>query len=385
VSQTEEKSAPASIEPKKKRRSWWRIVGIFLGIVLVLLIAARLALPSFLRWYVNRTIDQNPLYDGKITDIEVHLWRGAYTITDIRLLKTTGNVPVPLFSAKKLELAIQWDALLHRRLVGKIVIDQPELNFVDAPSEANSQTGAGGPWLQIIRDLFPFKINSCEIHDGSIHFRAFQRNPPVDVYLSHLDGTIKNLTNIRDETNPMMATVDATALAMDQAHFEYHMKFNPFSYRPNFQVAVRLLGLDVTQTNALARSYGAFDFERGYFDLVVELNAKAGGLQGYVKPLFRDIKVFSLKNDIKKDNPLQLFWEALVGLATDILKNQPRDQFGTQIPITGTLDNPREDILVTIGNILRNAFIRAYLPRLEGTTPDIDWMQFGAPSVEESH
>ncbi len=385
VSQTEEKSAPAENEKPKKRRSWWRIVGIFFGIVVLLLIGARLALPGFLRWYVNRTIDQNPLYDGKITDIEVHLWRGAYTITEVRLLKTTGNVPVPLFSAKKLELAIQWDALLHRRLVGKIVIDQPELNFVDAPSESDSQTGAGGPWLQIIRDLFPFKINSCEIHDGSIHFRAFQRDPPVDVYLSHLDGAIKNLTNIRDETTPMMATVDATALAMDQARFEYHMKFNPFSYRPNFQIAVRLLGLDVTQTNALARSYGAFDFERGYFDLVVELNAKAGGLQGYVKPLFRDIKVFSLKNDIKKDNPLQLFWEALVGLATDILKNQPRDQFGTQIPITGTLDNPREDILVTVGNILRNAFIRAYLPRLEGTTPDIDWMQFGAPAVEETH
>lgn len=183
----------------------------------------------------------------------------------------------------------------------------------------------------------------------------------------------------------MMATVDATALAMDQAQFEYHMKFDPFSYRPNFQLAVRLLGLDVTQINALARSYGAFDFERGYFDLVVELNARAGGLQGYVKPLFRDIKVFSLKNDIKKDNPLQLFWEALVGLATDVLKNQQRDQFGTQIPITGTLDRPNEDILVTIGNVLRNAFIRAYLPRLEGTTPDIDWMQFGAPSVEETH
>lgn len=191
MSQTEEKSAPAEAKPQKKRRSWWRIVGIFLGVVIVLLIAARLALPSFLRWYVNRTIDQNPLYDGKITDIEVHLWRGAYTITDIRLLKTTGNIPVPLFSAKRMDLAIQWDALLHRRIVGKIVIEKPELNFVDAPSESDSQTGAGGPWLQIIRDLFPFKINSCDIHDGSIHFRAFQRDPPVDVYLSHLDGSIK--------------------------------------------------------------------------------------------------------------------------------------------------------------------------------------------------
>jgi hypothetical protein len=385
VPDQEEQSAPSAGKPKKKRHIFWRIVGITAIVLVVVLIAARLTLPGFLRWYVNRTIDQNPFYDGKISDIEVHLWRGAYTITEVRLLKTTGNVPVPLFAAKRVDLAIEWDALRKRKLVGRIIIEKPELNFVDAESDAGDQTGVGGPWLDIIRDLFPFKINSCEIHDGSIHFRAFQKDPPVDVYLSHLDGTIKNLTNIDDETTPLLSTVDATALAMDQGKFEYHMKFDPFSYRPTFQIAVRLLGLDVTQTNALARAYGAFDFQRGYFDLVVELDAKEGTLEGYVKPLFRNIKVFSLKKDIQKDNPIQLFWEALVGLATELLKNQPRDQFGTQVPISGTMENSKIDLLTTIGNVLRNAFIRAYLPRLEGNTPDIDWMQFGAPSIEEHH
>ena len=35
-----------------------------------------------------------------------------------------------------------------------------------------------------------------------------------------------------------------------------------------------------------------------------------------------------------------------------------------------------------IGNVLRNAFIRAYLPRLQGTAaPDIDWLQFGPPEL----
>ncbi|HTL30461.1 MAG TPA: DUF748 domain-containing protein [Tepidisphaeraceae bacterium] len=380
--ETSEKPTPTPTEPKKKRHSFWRIVAISLGFLIVMLVAARLALPSVLRWYVNRTIDRNPLYDGKISDIEVHLWRGAYTITDIQLIKTTGNVPVPLFSAKRMDLAIEWNALLSRKIVGRILIEQPELNFVDAPSDSEDQTGAGGPWLEIVRDLFPFKINSCIIRDGSIHFRAFHKNPPVDLYLSHLDAQIKNLTNIHDEITPLVATVDATATAMDQAKFEYHMKLNPFSYRPTFQLAVRLLGLDVTQTNALARAYGAFDFEKGYFDLVVELDAKEGMVEGYVKPLFRNIKVFSLSKDIKEDNPLELFWEALVGVATQVFKNQPHDQFGTQIPLRGDLSNPQTDILATIGNILRNAFVRAYLPRLEGGAPDVDWLRFEPPSLE---
>src|SRR5204862_1963946 len=119
----------------------------------------RAILPSTLRWYVNRVIDRHPLYDGKIGAIEVHLCRGAYSIDDVRLIKTTGNVPVPLFSAKRVDFSVQWDALMHRKLVGKVVMEEPSLNFVDAATDAESQTGAGGPWLQIIRDLFPFKIN----------------------------------------------------------------------------------------------------------------------------------------------------------------------------------------------------------------------------------
>jgi hypothetical protein len=377
--------APAAAEkPQKKARSRWRIVGVAFGVLLVLLIAARLALPSVLRWYVNSTIDQSPLYDGKIGDIDVHLWRGAYTIKDVKLNKVTGNVPVPLFAAKQVDLAIEWDALRHRKLVGRIEIEQPELNFVDDAQNSQDQTGAGGPWLKIIRDLFPFRINRAIINNGSIHFRAFHTNPPVDVYLSQLNASIDNLSNIRDEVTPLVSTVTAKALAMDQAELEYQMKLNPFSYHPSFQLAVRLVNLDVTKLNALTRGYGSFDFERGYFDLVVELKATHGQVDGYVKPLFRNLRVLSVQ-DIKDDNPVQFFWEALVGFASGILSNPQRDQFGTVIPVSGNLDQPQTDILATLGNVLRNAFVRAYLPRLQrNITPDLDGLEFGRGSVTDA-
>ena len=89
----------------KRRRSRWRTFGLIMLFVLGLLIAARLAMPSFARWYVNRTIDRNPLYDGRIGDVHIHLYRGAYSIDDIRLNKVTGNLPVPLFAAKRLDIA----------------------------------------------------------------------------------------------------------------------------------------------------------------------------------------------------------------------------------------------------------------------------------------
>jgi hypothetical protein len=382
-SQSKEYVRAKKLKRRKTRRSWGRRILITLGVLALILIGARLALPFVLLWYVNDTIDRNPLYDGKVGDIDVSLWRGAYTIKDIRLDKVTGNVPVPLFSAPRVDLAVEWHALLHGKIVGRIVFDKPELNFVDGSDSSEDQTGSGGPWLSIIRDLFPFKINSAVVHDGSIHFRAFASKPPLDLPLTNLEATVENLTNVQDDITPMAATVKATGLALGHARLETEMKIDPFSYKPTFQLAFRLLGLDVTKLNDLANAYGGFDFEDGWFNLVIELNGQEGQLNGYVKPLFRHLKVFNPIRDAQKDNPIQYFWEAIVGAAAEILKNQPRDQVATLIPMTGNVSNPNQDILATIGNVLRNAFIRAYLPRLQGVAQDVDGLQFGPGSITD--
>ena len=363
----------------------WRKFGIVVLLLVLLGITARAFLPLVIRDYVNRTLDRNLLYEGRIGPIEVHLWRGAYSIRDVQISKRTGNVPVPLFAAKRLDFAIQWNALIHGRIVGRFLVQQAELNFVAGDTEDQSQTGSGGPWLEMIRDLFPFQINSAVIQDGSVHFRTFKSQKPVDVYLSHLDATIDDLSNIRDETNPLVTTVQATALAMDQAKLQYKMMLDPFSYRPTFHMAARLLGLDVTKLNDLALTYGKFDFKRGWFDLVLETDSKEGRMTGYVKPLFRNLKVFSLAQDIKEDSVLQFFWQALVGGTTALLKNYPRDQFGTMIPFTADeTGTTTTDILATIGNVLRNAFVRAYLPRLEVGQSTVGDFHFEAPDFSQS-
>jgi hypothetical protein len=376
----EGESMPSPIKRRRRGRKWL----IALAILILLGVAGRAALPWAVRNYVNRTLDRNPLYSGTIGPVQIHLWRGAYSIRDVSISKTTGNVPVPLFSAKRLDFAIQWNALIHGRVVGRMVIDQPELNFVDAPEDSESQTGEGGPWLKMISDLFPFKINSAIVHQGSVHFRAYQTPKPVDIYLSDLEGSVDNLGNIRGQITPLVATVQATALLMEQAKLELKVTLDPFSYRPTFHLVLRLLGLDVTKINDLALAYGKFDFKRGWFDLVVEADSKEGQLSGYVKPLFRNLKVFSLAQDLKEDNALQFFWQALVGFATTVFKNHPRDQFGTLIPFSGAASGKSStDTIATLVNLLRNAFVRAYLPRLESGEVTTGGLKFEPPEITD--
>lgn len=362
---------------RRRRRRLW----IALSAFALLLLAGRLALPSVLRWYVNRTLDHNIAYAGRIDEIDVHLWRGAYSIRGVRILKRTGDVPVPLFAADGIDLAIDWDALLQGTLRGRLRLERPVLNFVDDSDDSGDQTGAGEPWLRIVDELFPFAIDDAEVRDGSMHFRAFHQDPQVDVWISGIHGTLEDLTNVQDDLTPLFATVQLEGKAMDQADLELEMKFDPTSYRPTFQLALRLLGLDVTKTRALTRAYGAFDFEDGWFDLVVELDAREGRVDGYAKPLFRDIRVVDLARDLAEDNVFEVFWEALVGLVGQVFRNHPRDQIGVRIPIAGDLTSPQSDVLATIGSLLHNAFVRAYLPKLEGVTPALDGVTFG-PAVD---
>jgi hypothetical protein len=112
-------------------------------VLIVALGIGRAMMPWLVRDYVNRTLDRNPLYEGKIGDVSIHLWRGAYSIDEVRINKTTGNVPVPFFAAKRVDFSIQWNALFHRKVMGQVVMEEPELNFVDAPSEGEDQSGAG--------------------------------------------------------------------------------------------------------------------------------------------------------------------------------------------------------------------------------------------------
>jgi hypothetical protein len=364
------------VRKHKRRRITRRSIGLALLILLGITLIARAFAPQVVTWYVNRTINRSIQYTGSIDDIDLSLWRGAYQIKHVRLLKKTGNTPAPLFECQEIDLAVDWSALLGGRVVGVVRVQQPQVNFVDGPSDSGDQTGAGGPWLGIIQDLFPFEINRAELVNGSVHFRAPDAQPPVDVYIHSLNATVSNLRNIQDEIDPLLAKISATGQVMGHAPFELDVQFDPFSYYPTFALAMRVVGLRVRELNDLAKAYGGVDFEAGYFDMVLAADCTEGRLEGYVKPLFRNLKVLDIPKDMTEDNVLEFFWEAIVGVTTNVLQNQPRDQFGTRIPFTGTLQSPEPDLVVSIGNVLRNAFIRAYLPRLDHAVISGNQIQF---------
>src|SRR5262245_52209197 len=97
----------------RRSRRWMRRGIVVVAGVAVVLLGLRLALPGYLLSYVNRTLDQSPDYDGRVGGIDIHLWRGAYRIHDIQIVKTTHSVPVPFFAGKQVDFSLDWKSLFH--------------------------------------------------------------------------------------------------------------------------------------------------------------------------------------------------------------------------------------------------------------------------------
>lgn len=122
--------------------------------------------------------------------------------------------------------------------------------------------------------------------------------------------------------------------------------------------------------------------ERGTAAIVSEVAAADGRYEGYTKPLLEDIDVFAWQKDRRK-NFLHMAWKAIVGTISSVFKNQPNSRLATIIPISGNYAGTDTDVLIAVGGMLKNAFVRALLPTFEhrfGDTEEPEKVKDGTTS-----
>lgn len=372
--------------PRSRARRWSRRATIAIVGLALLVLGVRIALPHVILRYANRTLAEIPDYHGVITDVDLAIWRGAYQIEGLDIVKTGGEVPVPFFSCPEIDFSVEWKALFEGALVGEIDFRRPVVNLVAGPTEEKTQTPVDSRWQDKIQELFPLEINRFEVHDGTLHYRDFHSTPKVDVPIDDVHVLATNLTNSRDLSETLVAEIEAQGRPLGDARLEFEVDVDPYAKDPTFDLRAKLEQVDLTKLNDFLYAYGGFDAEKGTLGVYSELAASDGAFTGYVKPLLLDLDIVDLGED---EGPLQIAWEGLVAAVSLLFRNLPRDQFGTKVEFSGRFDQPEYSIWAVIGQIFRNAFIRALQPSLEGEVDlddarEAEREQEGDDSSEES-
>jgi Domain of Unknown Function (DUF748) len=338
---------------------------LIIGIVVVVLVAARLALEPILLDYANDKLMALKSYDGHIEDLDLALLRGGYDIKGIEIVKTGSGQPVPFFKGDRIEATVEWRSLLRGSLVAEGDLYRPRVNLVQAENEQQSQLGKEVNWVDQFKQLFPFRFNTVRIHDGTVTFRAPGIQTQDALTARHIDGRLSNLTNVADSDKETFAGFHFTAQVLDGGSAKVDGGIDPLAVKPTFDLNLRVENVQLPQVNPWLTRFIKADAESGEFELYTELAAADGKFKGYAKPVLRDVNIYS--SDEPERNPLKRVWEGLVDFAADILENREEDQVAARIPFSGTIKNPDADLLATIGSVMHNAFVSAFARSLEGS------------------
>ena len=332
-------------------------------IIVVVLIAIRIALPFIIKDYVNKTLREMEGYNGSVSDIDLNLFRGAYVINDLVLTDESNAIPVPFLNIPVIDLSVEWGALFNGKIVGEIILERPVVNF--AVSEDASQDGSEADWQEIIKELLPITVNRFEIIDGIITYYDFNTEPEIDVYIEDLNLLITNLTNVEKEEKSLPSTITASGNTIGGGILNVEAEFNALKEIPDIDLTLNIEQVDMTSLNDFVRAYSNTDVERGTFNLYTEVVVDDAQLKGYIRPVLENLEILDLEKE--EGGFLKKTWEAMVEGIKVIFENPSEDQVATQTPLGGDLSQMNIDagIWPTIWGLFKNAFVEALSKQTE--------------------
>jgi len=352
------------------RRFWmaawtiYRRLMIGLAILLAVLIAARIALPFVLRTEINRSLNQIPGYAGQVAKIHVAVWRGAYDLRGIRIVKLQGSKSAPFFSAQAIDFSLAWRELIHGKFVGDITIEACRINFIKAATPESSQLEVDRRWQDVVTAIFPIDITHLKIVDGRIHYVDQTAHPVIDVYVEHLQAVATGLRNRPEKGGgEFPAHLNLAGDTIGGGHLAAAADADPLADQPHFEAHLKVENVSLPTLNPFLRSYGGVEVSSGSFKCYMEMAARGGRFEGYVKPFFDRVKFTDLTAG---DKPVaERAWQALASGLVELFKNKSQNQLATRIPFSGEFKHTDVGVWATITSMLHNGFIQALTPRLD--------------------
>lgn len=209
---------------------------------------------------------------------------------------------------------------------------------------------------QVLISIDDLSLTRCNF--GMLYDAAGKR---FRVFLSDAD---LRLTNFSNQFSRGTAKATLRGKFMGSGLTNVSGDFRPEKSGPDLDLYAKIDNTQLTSMNELLRAYGNFDVAGGTFSLVTELHVKNAAVTGYIKPFFKDIKVY----DRRKDKDKSLFhklYEMLIGGVAKLLENRPRQQVATKADISGPLQKPETSTWQIVIELVKNAFFKAILPTFE--------------------
>ncbi|WP_129124985.1 DUF748 domain-containing protein [Geomonas oryzae] len=248
----------------------------------------------------------------------------------------------------------------------KLSIQGVRLDYIHAPETARAEKRRVEKVKKAAKEVtnkpnLILTVEHFSLTDANIGFVNDYGGKKVRLFLSDSNLYLDNFSN---QFSKGPARAKLSGRFMGSGVSEATAAFRPEDKGPDLDLYVKITGTQLVSLNDLLRTYGDFDVTAGTFSLVTELHVKNNRVNGYIKPFFKDMKVYDRRQDKNKGFFHQVY-EMLVGGIAKLLENKERDQVATKADISGPLQSPKTNTWQVVVELVRNAFFKAILPTFE--------------------
>lgn len=333
---------------------------VALGAVVVLG-AARAALPSIVRSRINGSLSRVEGWDARVGGVDLALLRGGLVLRDIEAEGKGTEVKASVSSAA---IDVSWSQLLRRRLVASVDIRRPRGSMTVRRADKEKAKAASrklekkaGVVFPTLKDLFPFRIDRFSVRDGELLVTEGE----LSSRLTGVHFAVAGLTNIGKDAR---ATGEAGAEVAGGGTMRLDFHLDPSSRPPAFDFALSVKKVELSALNPLLRAGFGMDVDKGVFELVAEATSTGGGFHGYVKSFVEDLEMGPTGGE--GGGAMKVLKEAVVGAVAAVLKNRDSDAVAAKVPFEGRYDDPDIGVWEALVSVLHNAFMKALTPTFEG-------------------
>lgn len=262
---------------------------------------------------------------------------------------------------------VEYAPAITRLVLDKVAVQGAHVEYIHAPETAQAEQSRAHQTAEAAKKVanepsMELRINRLEISKSTLAVVNRVASPGYRVDVSDMDFTVDNLSNQRQEG---AAVARLKGRFMDSGEAQAAMTIRPSKGKggADMELSARIENADMARMNNLVHDYGGFNVAAGEMSVFTELKVTDGAVTGYVKPIFRDVKVGTPEGEPKPSKTLgQRLYQGVVGIAAKVLKNQPRGEVATVVTISGRADQPVYSMWEVVGHLLQNAFVKAILP-----------------------
>ena len=252
--------------------------------------------------------------------------------------------------------------ILERALVDGVSLEYRHLARTAEAEKARAVQTAQAAKQAATTSQAELRIEQLKVVKSTLGFTNEAATPPYRLELTDTSLTVENLAN-QPHSGPAVARL--TGQLMGRGETRLTAALHRRAGSADVDVTAQIEDADLVRLKDLVQAYARVPIAAGELSVYSELRARGTALSGYVKPLFRGVEVGHDDGAVADRGIGQGLYEGLIDIGAKILKNRPRREVATVVPVSGRVDHPRFGRWETVGRLLQNAFLRPILPGYE--------------------